>query len=210
MKNILLLFFFILLFGCSSTRLVNSWKNPEITSFKPEKLLVVGMAQDLNARSLFEEKLRSQFFLRDINAVKSLKIFDPEFTHSKKNEEDISEAINMIKDKGFDAVLVTAVKGVENKKITDKGYDDIDYNVNRFGNYYLLHQNIYHQPGYYEEYKVYHVESSLYNITSESERTLVWRGSIDMIDPTKVHNTVIEFVDRIIKSLEKEKLIKKI
>ena len=31
-----------------------------------------------------------------------------------------------------------------------------------------------------------------------------------MIDPTKVHNTVIEFVDRIIKSLEKEKLIKKI
>jgi len=210
MKNIFFLFIFILLVGCSSTRLVNSWKNPEITSFKPDKLLVVGMAQNLNARSLFEEKLRSQLFLRNINAVKSLKIFDPEFTHSKKNEADISEAVNMIRDKGFDAVLVAAVKSVENKKVMDKGYDDIDYNVNRFENYYFLNQDIYHHPGYYEEYKVYHVESSLYNITSDSKRTLIWKGSIDMIDPTKVHNSVIEFVDRIIKSLEKEKLIKKI
>jgi len=210
MNKILYFFFFILLLGCSSTQLVNSWKNPDITSFKPDKLLVVGMAQNLNARSLFEEKLRSQLFLRDINAVKSLKIFDSEFTHSKKNEEDISEAVKMIKDKGFDAVLVTAVKGVENKIVTDKGYHDIDYKVNRFGNYFLLNQGIYHQPGYYEEYKVYHVESSLYSITSDSERTLIWKGSIDMIDPTKVHNSVIEFVDKIIKSLEKEKLIKKI
>ncbi len=207
MKHLCYFFLFSLLIGCSSTRLVSSWKNPDTPIFKTDKMLVVGIAQNINARSLFEEKLRSQFFLRDINAVKSLEIFEPNFTLSQKSEKDIKEEVKMIKDQGFDAVLVTAVKGVENKKVSEKEYRDVNY---RFKDYYFMHQDIYYQPGYYEEYKVYHVESSLYSITSDAERTLVWTGSIDIIDPSKVHNTVIDFVDRIIKSLEKEQLIKKL
>ena len=210
MKKLCYFFLFSLLIGCSSTQLVSSWKNPETPSFKPDKLLVVGIAQNINARSLFEEKLRSQFFLRDINAVKSLEIFEPDFTYSQKSEEDIKEEVKMIKDKGFDAILVTAVKGVENKRVREKEYYDVNYRFNRFDDYYFTYQDIYYQPRYYEEYKVYHVESSLYSITSDAERTLIWTGSIDIIDPLKVHNTVIEFVNRIVKSLEKEKLIKKL
>jgi len=210
MKKLCYFFLFSLLIGCSSTRLVSSWKNPDTSNFKTDKILVVGVAQNINARSLFEEKLRSQFFLRDINAVKSLEIFEPDFTLSQKSEKDIKEEVKMIKDQGFDAVLVTAVKGVENKKVSEKDYRDVNYRFNRFKDYYFIHQDIYYQPGYYEEYKVYHVESSLYSITSDAERTLVWTGSIDIIDPSKVHNTVIDFVDRIIKSLEKEQLIKKL
>ena len=210
MKKLLYFILFSLLIGCSSTRLVNSWRNPDTPSFNTDKLLVVGIAQNTNARSLFEEKLRTQFFLRDITAVKSLEVFEPEFTYSQKTEDDIKEEVKMIKDKGFDAVLVTAVKGVENKRVSEKDYYDVDYRFNRFRDYYFTYQDIYYQPNYYEEYKVYHVESSLYSITSDAERTLIWTGSIDIIDPSKVHNTVIDFVDRIIQSLEKEKLIKKL
>ncbi len=210
MKKLCYFMLFSILIGCSSTRLVNSWRNPDTPIFKTDKMLVVGITQNINARSLFEEKLRSQFFLRDINAVKSLEIFEPDFTLSQKSEKDIKKEVKMIKDQGFDAVLVTAVKGIENKKVSEKDYRDVNYRFNRFKDYYFMHQDIYYQPGYYEEYKVYHVESSLYSITSDAERTLVWTGSIDIIDPSKVHNTVIDFVDRIIKSLEKEQLIKKL
>lgn len=210
MKKLSYFILFSLLIGCSSTRLVNSWTNPDTVNFKTDKLLVVGIAQNINARSLFEEKLRSQFFLRDINAVKSLKVFDPNFTYTQKSEEAIKEEVKMIKDKGFDAVLVTAVKGVENKRVSGKEYYDYNYRFNRFRDYYYTYQDIYYQPNYYEEYKVYHVESSLYSITSDAERTLIWTGTIDIIDPSKVHNTVIDFVNRIIKSLEKERLIKKL
>jgi len=210
MKKLSYFILFSLLIGCSSTRLVNSWRNPDTSNFKTDKLLVVGIAQNINARSLFEEKLRSQFFLRDINAVKSLEVFEPDFTYSQKSEEDIKDEVKMIKDKGFDAVLVTAVKGVENKRVSEKEYYDVKYRFNRFRDYYYTYQDIYYQPNYYEEYKVYHVESSLYSITSDVERTLIWTGSIDIIDPSKVHNTVIDFVNRIIKSLEKERLIKKL
>ena len=116
----------------------------------------------------------------------------------------------MIKDKGFDAVLVTAVKGVENKRVSGKEYDDVNYRFNTFNDYYFTYQDIYFQPNYYEEYKVYHVETSLYSITSNNERALVWSGSIDIIDHSKAHDTVIDFVNTIIKSLEKERLIKKL
>jgi len=210
MKKSLFLMLFSLFMGCSSTLLVNSWKNPDILKLTTDKLLVVGIAQNINARSLFEEKLRSQFFLRDINAIKSLDVFNPEFTHAQKSEEDITEELKMIKDKGFDAVLVTAVKGVENKRVSGKEYDDVNYRFNTFNDYYFTYQDIYFQPNYYEEYKVYHVETSLYSITSNNERALVWSGSIDIIDPSKAHDTVIDFVNTIIKSLEKERLIKKL
>ncbi|MDX5583592.1 MAG: hypothetical protein QNK20_01490 [Aureibaculum sp.] len=210
MKKLCYFFLFSLLIGCSSTRLVSSWKNSDTPDFKTDKILVVGMTQNLNARSLFEEKLRSQLFLRDINAIKSLEVFTPEFTHSRKTEEDIIESVKVLKQKGFDAILVTAVKGAEIKKVRHKEYYDFNYRFNSYRNYYFMHQDIYYQPGYYEEYKVYHVESSLYSITSDAERTLVWTGSIDIINPSKVHNTVIDFVERIIKSLEKEQLIKKL
>ncbi len=117
MKKLCYFFLFSLLIGCSSTRLISSWKNPDTPIFKTNKMLVVGMTQNLNARSLFEEKLRSQLFLRDINAIKSLKVFTPEFTHSRKTEEDIIESVKVLEEKGFDAILVTAVKGAENKKV---------------------------------------------------------------------------------------------
>jgi len=210
MKKSLFLMLFSLFIGCSSTQLVNSWKNPDTPNFKTDKLLVVGIAQNRNARSLFEEKLRSQFFLRDINAVKSLDVFNSEFTHSQKSEEDIQDELKIIKDKGFDAVLVTAVKGVENKRVSAKEYSDLDYRFNTFRDYYFTNQDIYFQPDYYEEYKVYHVEASLYSIRSNNERALIWSGSIDIIDPSKAHDTVIDFVNTIIKSLEKERLIKKL
>ena len=210
MKKLCYFFLFSILIGCSSTQLVSSWKNPDTPNFKTDKILVVGMTQNLSARSLFEEKLRSQLFLRDINAVKSLEIFNPEFTHSRKTEEDIIASVKVLKEKGFDAILVTAVKGAENKKVHHKEYYDVNYRFNRYRNYYFIYQDIYYQPSYYEEYKIYHVESSLYSITSDAERTLIWTGSFDIIDPLKVHNTVVDYVERIIKSLEKEQLIEKL
>ena len=209
MKNLFYLLIFTLLIGCSSTKLVNSWKNPEIQRFEPQKLLVVGMTQNLSARDQFEQNLKDELTLRGINTIKSLETFNPEFTHSKKTEEDIQQVVMMLKEKGFDAVLVTALKGIENKAITHREYYDINYRVGRFRNYYFIYQDIYYHPSYYDEYKVYHLETSLYDISSDDERTLLWTGYIDLIDPAKVNKTIKDYVDEVIKGLEKDRLITK-
>ena len=210
MKTFFYIIFFSILFSCSSTRLVDSWKNPNTMSFHPEKLLVVGMTNHLNARMLFEQKLVDELSYRGINAEKSLNIFDPNFTHNKKSEEDIQQLVKILRAKGFDAVLVTAIRGVERKKIVKREYYDIHYKRFPFRRYYLTYQDIYYQPAYYDEYKIYHLETSLYNIHTDDVRSLIWIGYIDVVDPSDVTNTVNDYVKEIITSLEKEGLIGKL
>jgi len=210
MKKIIYLIIFSLIFGCSSTQLLNSWKNPDVQNFNPKKLVIVGMTQNLNGRTLFEQKLKDEFSLRGIHAIKSTEIFKSDFTHSKKTEDDIKEVVKTLTLKGVDAVLVTAVKGIDNKTIAHQGYYDVDYRYHRFRNYYFIYQDIYYHPNYYDDYKVYHVESSLYTLDSDAERTLVWTGYIDLIDPSQINKTVNNFVKEVIKNLEKEQLIKKL
>ena len=84
------------------------------------------------------------------------------------------------------------------------------YIPRRFRNYYYTHQDIYYHPGYYDEYKIYHLETSLFNIKPDSERSLVWIGYIDIVDPATMEGTINDYVEEIIKSLEKENLISKL
>ena len=56
-KLVSLIGILLLFFSCSSTRFVDSWKNEEITSFSPQKLLVIGMTDNLTARKIFEENI---------------------------------------------------------------------------------------------------------------------------------------------------------
>ena len=83
----------LILTACSSTKFVDSWRNQEIISFKPEKLLVVGMTDNLTARKILEVELKRDFSIRNINTVESTDVFDKSFTDSKKSEEEIDEMI---------------------------------------------------------------------------------------------------------------------
>lgn len=210
MKRLVLLIAIGLLLGCSSTRLVESWKNPQSTTFNPNKLLVVGMTEHISARTLFEQKLSAELVNRGFNTVKSLDIFSPDFTHAKKTEEDISALVKMLRDKGFDAVMVTAVKGIEKKKVVRRDYYNFYVRRHGFRDYYFINQDIYFYPQYYDIYKIYHVETSLYNINSDDEKSLVWIGYIDIIDPSTITDTVDDYVKEIMTSLEKEGVVKKL
>ena len=65
MKKLVLFIGFLIFASCSSTRFVDSWKNPEINSFTPEKVLVVGITDNLTARKIFEEELKNKFVKRN-------------------------------------------------------------------------------------------------------------------------------------------------
>ena len=59
----------------------------------------------------------------------------------------------------------------------------------------------------YIKYKVFHLEVSLYNLTSKNEKALVWIGSYDIVDPKRINTTVTNYVSAIIKSLEEKQII---
>tara|TARA_R110002050_G_scaffold286468_3_gene437001 strand:+ start:85528 stop:86160 length:633 start_codon:yes stop_codon:yes gene_type:complete len=210
MKNKLFLIALIILSSCSSTRFIDSWKNREITGFNPKKLLVIGMTDNLTARKIFEEELQLALLQRNINAKGSGSVLEKSFTETKKNEAEIDAMVGKLAKEGFDAILITTVRGVDEKSNYAPGYYTVDYRWTRFGRYYYRYQDVYYTPNYYSDYKVYHLETSIYNITEDDTKALVWVGSFDVVNPQTITATVKDYVAKIIDRLEKENVIKKI
>lgn len=208
MKKIALILGILILTACSSTRFVDSWKNKEIVAFSPQKLLVIGMTENLTARKIFEEKLKEQFINRGINAYESSVAIDQSFTTSKRSEVEIEAMKEKLLQEGFDAVIITAIVGVDDKTIRRSGYYTFGYSWwYRFGPYFYRFQDIYYTPDYYENYKVFHIETSIYNIKGDEDKSLVWVGTFNIVDPVNITSTVDDYVARIIAQLEREQLI---
>ncbi len=210
MKKLALILSILIVSACSSTRLVDSWKNEEITSFNPQKLLVMGVTDNLTARKIFESKLTTAFRKRGISAFESSEIFDNSFTNSEKTEVEIDHMIDRLKDNGYDAVIISVVKGVEDNRNYRDGYYTVNSHWRRFGRYYYRFQDVYYNPGYYNDFKTYHVETSIFNVKEADQRSLVWVGSLDIVDPKDITQTVNEYVHKIVRQLEKETLIMKL
>lgn len=208
MKNLIYVLAILLLASCSSTQMVDSWRSKNYDNYQPKKILIVGLTENLTARKLFEAQLKSELQNRGIEAVESYDVFSPVFTSTKQTEEAIKKEIESISKEGFDAILVSAVKGV-NEKTTYSG-DNIrtGYYWRPFGRYYYLYQDVYFVEGYYNTYNVYNIESSLYNLKENNDKSLVWVASYAIVDPKKISATVSRYVEAIIKALEKEQLIK--
>ena len=113
-------------------------------------------------------------------------------------------------DDGFDAILITAVNGVDEKRYYTTGYYDVDYRWRRFGHYYYRFQDIYYTLNYYDAYKVYHIETSIYYINEDETKSLVWVGVMDVVNPQTITSTVKDYETNIIRQLEREKLINKL
>lgn len=200
----------LFLLSCSSTKVTDSWINKEYISYKPKKILIVGLTDNLTARKIFEEKLAKELKDRRINAVQSFDELEIAFTSVKQTEDNIQNEINKLTKIGFDAILISAVKGVNEKTVYSADVFRRDYYWRRFGRYYYLYQDVYFDPGYYEKYNIYNIEATLYDLNEDNDKSLVWVASFDIVDPTKIEKSVNDYVKAIIASLEKEAFIPRV
>ncbi|WP_420321997.1 hypothetical protein [Flagellimonas sp.] len=208
MRNLLSLGIAILLLSsCATTQLVSNWKNPDYVIFDASKVLIVGMTQNEDARIDFETKLRREFRKRDIEAMRSIDLFDVSFTNSAKSEEELDDVEQQLLDKDFDAILFTKVIGSEDFTKFRKRMSEIDGLYGKFREDYLEHQPIYYETDYYDKYTVYHAETSLYCICIDKERELIWRGSIDITDPVNIDKTIDEYIKLVVIALEEQDII---
>ncbi|AUC81134.1 hypothetical protein CW733_02895 [Lacinutrix sp. Bg11-31] len=187
--------------------MIDSWKSKEYSTYTPNKILIVGLTDNLTARKIFEEKLKTELKNRGIEAIESYDVFESTFTSSKQTEKDIQNEVAKLSKSGFDAILISAVKGVDEKEVYSGDTYQVDYYWRRFGRYYHRYQDVYWKKGYYSQYKVYHIEASLYNIKEDNDKSLVWTAQYNIVDPKQISTTVNDYVNAIIKSLEKEKVI---
>lgn len=209
MKKLLFLLSFIFLFNCSTTELVEQWKNPKIDSLSVSKVLIVGMSSNIEARKQFENKMKEEYLARGIEAVMSLEIFEPTFTTEQKSKVELRNVEKILVINHFDAILFTKIKGIENKIVYTKTFKDKDYLNVKFRDDYYSHQEIFYNPEYYKNFNIYNAETSLYCICPIKERELIWKGSINIIDPASIQETVEDYVNLLTFVLEEEKLLHK-
>lgn len=206
MKKLMIIVSLIIV-GCSDTALVENWKNPDIVLFDAYKVLIVGMTQDNDVRIDFETKVKKEFDKRNVEAMRSIDVFDVSFTDSKKSEEEIDNVERSLLDKDFDAILFTKITGSEDRQTFRKNIAEWNNYRGRFRDDYLNHQKIYFDTDYYDKFTVYHAETSLYCICEGKERSLIWRGSIDITDPKNIEKTVDDYVKLVVIAMEEQDLI---
>lgn len=196
-----------LFYGCTSSELVENWKNPDIKTFEAQKVLVIGITPEESTRKVFEKKLVAELKKNGVNAVKSMDYFENSFTSSPKTEKEMLALESELLENGFDAILLSKVLGVEDKITVVKAYRNLDKTFKSFKEDYYENQEIYYDEDYYEEYQVFHAESSLYCICPDKARELIWKGSIDVTEPENIKKAVGDYVKVLVWALKGQELL---
>ncbi|MEZ2414620.1 hypothetical protein ACA086_06605 [Muriicola sp. E247] len=206
MKNMYWIFL-VLILACSEAEIVSTWKNPDIVIFDANKVLIVGMTPNEDSRIEFETEMLKKFTDHGVEAMRSIDLFDVDFTNSVRTESDLDDVERRLLDKDFDAILFTKILGSENRQTLSRKLSELDRNNARFKEDYLGHQNIYYEDEYYEQFTVYFVETSLFCICVDKERDLIWQGVLEVPDPIEAEKTIEEYTDLVVSAMEMEELI---
>lgn len=207
MKHLCLLVLSSLLISCFSTELVENWKNPDIETYSPNKVLIVGLTPNIEARKQFEKQLRDEYTSRGIEAIMSIDYLAPSFTSKKKTEQELKALEDSLVYNEFDTVILSKVIGVEDKIVYKENFNNEESTYIKFKEDYLRYQDAYYNPEYYNEYTVYHTETSLYCICPTKDRELIWKGFIDITDPSSISETINDYVKLVVIVLEEQQLI---
>lgn len=196
-----------IVFNCSSTRQLKTWKNPDYQAYVPEKILVIGVSPNYNARKAFEFQILTELNARNVKALQSAVVFESSFQDSELTEKDIEIQINNLLSKGYDTVLVSLVKAVDDNQSYGGSSSKSDYHLRRSIVYYLAHQDDFINQNYSNSYQVFEIEASMYSLKKDSNIALVWQANFDLIDPGSTSETINLYTKKLIKALEKEKII---
>ena len=207
MLKIGVIFFIILLTSCSSTQIADSWSNDSFSEFEPKQVLILGATPNTIAKKIYESELSSAFIKRGIKAYEASNILEPSFTTLEQAETTINKEVSNLSKLGFDSVLIATVKGYEEKTPYKGNLFDNNTTFNDFENYYFLNQHVYFDTDYYDNYKVFHIETSLFYIGTDNNKDLVWIASYNLINPQKIKNAIKGCNKAILKSLETAHII---
>jgi hypothetical protein len=189
--------------------LVDRWKNPDIISYQPSKVLVIGLTSNEDARLQFESMFKKDLELRGSEVVMGINILDSTPKNDKLTDEALNKLENQLLLDGFDTILLTKIVGVQEQITYRENYDGYDETYRRFKEEYLMYQDAYYNPDYYKAYTIYKAETSMYCICPTKARELIWKGHINITDPQSqsIEKTVNDYVRLVLVALEEERLI---
>lgn len=187
-----------MLAACSSTKVVEQWKDPAFGA-RFSDVLVLSLNGDDTQRRLFETGFTSALDKRNVESVASYELLPD------KNDLDEENIRRAIAGSSIDAVLVMRqVKVKTQERYVPPRVDYVgDPFYGSFYGYYGHFAPIY-TPGYITEDTIVHLESNLYAVEGEK---LVWSGKTETFNPKNTNALIDELAKTILNELSKAKLI---
>jgi hypothetical protein len=190
----------LLLAGCGpSTRIVTSWRDPNVTVVDGQynKVLVVCLLKDESTRRVGEDRMVN--FMNG-HGVASYTIFGDQL--EKINEAGMNE--KMIAS-GVDAVMIMRLVDKNKESVYVPGSTYPAYYGSPYG-YYGYSYGYYSTPGYVSTTTTYTVETAVY---STRRNALIWTGTTSTVDPTSLSGSVDEVMQVVYDRMWRDGLIVK-
>lgn len=134
----------IFLTSCSTTKLASRYKSENFDSIKDQKVLVISRTPQENIRKSYEKEISKKLKVNGFDATASHLVFPDLKPLSNKTTERIANTIAMFRNEGFDIVLLTSLKDIEEQEVArrQEGYQSM---LEYYGNKYVT------LKGYYDD-----------------------------------------------------------
>lgn len=196
----------LIMAGCRpATEITATWTNPEIQDPIYNNVLVVSMTDRISIKQTVESALANELRDQGVNASTSMEEFPPRFQEGPI--KDKNTLMDIVRENRHDAILTVAVvdEETETRYVPGTGawgptwapMGPFGYYGNFWG-YYNYWNPFMYQPGYYEEDKIYFIETNLYDATTES---LVWSAQSETMSPGDLATFSQQFADVIVDEL---------
>lgn len=197
------LFFLIFLVSCGSTKLISSWKAPDVSDQKFSKVLVIGLMgnKDRSLRENVENIIIQQLQTKGINAGSAFAEYGP------RTFEGLDEpaALKKLRNKGYDGAVTVALLDKSKEKRYNPGMTGLYPGTYRFWGYYRTIYTRIYEPGYYTISNKFMLEASVYDLNSDK---LIYSAQTKSVDPASPQSLASEFSDKIFEDMSKKGVIK--
>jgi hypothetical protein len=191
----------------SSTSILASYKSPDVS--KPvayKKIFISALTSNVSARQTVESELGRYMGTKGIDHVRSLDVFTPDL-HTSGADKDTGAVMNKIRATGCDGILTVALQKQETETRWVPGSTYPAYGVGyygTFGAYYSYGYNSFNSQGYYENDKIYFIETNIYDVKSEK---LIWSAQSKTYNPSSLETFLEEYEVAIEGQLVKDGLV---
>ncbi|MCP4404666.1 MAG: hypothetical protein GY801_46100 [bacterium] len=183
--------------GATNTQLTSAWKDENYAEGPVSTVMIVGVAQEMNTRVLFENTFADFFAQYGVEAVSSAAAMPDD------SELDKDEIKAKAEELGIENVLVTHLAGTDDEDVytTPVKAPASD----RFSTYYA---QVYGQTPTREtlgEREYVFLENKLYDVATEE---LIWSGRSTSVDPYSLNELIQDLGKAVTADLQKQGLLK--
>ncbi|MBU5613994.1 DUF4136 domain-containing protein [Geomonas azotofigens] len=194
-----------LLCSCASVSVVDTWRNPSLRGNRLHKVLVVSFARKETSRAVSEDTLAGELRKHGVDAVASYSIL------SQATIPDWHALDRAVRSTGAEGIITVQTIKVERQTTVQPGgvaspypgywyppaFPDWD-----FPGYYR--SMALYGPSYVTTYDIATIQVNLFDVGSDK---LLWAGTLQTLEPENVTKVGKDLADKVVKSLQKERLI---